>query len=64
MEGLVQHAAGILNKEEKKDIRETIRSSWLDNMSRMGGYMSTAFATTHGGVSEIEVMKQQKDILQ
>lgn len=42
---------------------ETRRTNFLDDMSRMGLYMSTSFAKG-GGLTEVDILKEQKDLLQ
>lgn len=63
MEGLVQHAAGVLDTNAKKSIPETKLVNFMDNMSRMGLYMSGGYANAGGGSVEVQIMKEQKDIL-
>lgn len=44
-------------KKEKEIKMEMVKTTWLDDMSRKGLYMSSQFAAMGGGYNEIEVMK-------
>ena len=43
---------------------QTVKTDWLDQLSRQGLYMSNRFAQMGGGYSEIDVLKEQTKVLE
>lgn len=61
-ESRIRQAGQFLEKSNKDSV-ETLKTSWMDDLSRMGLYMNTSFANG-GGYSEMDILKDQKSILE